>query len=152
MLIATQTFPEHFKILTEVFRLSAKHKLRFNFDKCSFGYGEVEYLGYIVNEHSIQVSTKHVEAMLNYPVLKNQKQVRQFLGLANYFRRFICNFSVIAKPLYDLVKKKRRFYFRGARTGSVQLLKFSVNKDTYISYIFPHSGNRVAMRVRPVLA
>jgi len=111
MLIATQTFPEHFKILTEVFRLAAKHKLRFNFDKCSFGYWEVEYLGYIVNEHGIRPSTKHVDAMLTYPVPKNQKQVRQFLGLASYFRRFISNFSILAKPLYDLVKKNVDFVF-----------------------------------------
>lgn len=107
MLKATQTFSEHFKILIiEVFRLAAKHMLRFNLDKCSFGFCEVEYLGYIVNKHGIRASTKHVEAMLSYPIPKNQKQVRQFLKLASYIRRFICNFSVIAKPLYDLVKKK----------------------------------------------
>jgi len=53
MLIATQIFSEHFKILIEVFRLAAKYMLRFNLDKCSFGFCEVEYLGYIVNEHGI---------------------------------------------------------------------------------------------------
>jgi hypothetical protein len=111
MLIATRSFPEHFKILSEVFCLAAKHKLRFNFDKCSFGYCEVEYLGYIVNEHGIRPSTKHIDAMLTYPTPKNQKQVRQFLGLASYFRRFINNFSIIAKPLYDLVKKNVDFAF-----------------------------------------
>lgn len=103
LFIATKTFPQHLK---EVFYLAAKHGLQFRLDKCYFGYQEIEYLGYLINEHSIRPSLKHVDAMLNYPVPKSQKQVRQFLGLASYFRRFISNFSIIAKPFYDLVKKK----------------------------------------------
>lgn len=137
MLIATQTVPEHFKILTEVFRIAAKHKLRFNFDKCSFGYCEVEYLGYIVNEHGIRASTKHVDAMLNYPVPKNQKQVRQFLGLASYFRRFICNFSVIAKPLYDLVKKNVDFIFGEKEQEAFEYLSSILTKTPVLAIYSP---------------
>ncbi|KAL4085336.1 hypothetical protein QTP88_012457 [Uroleucon formosanum] len=137
LLIATQTFPEHFKILTEVFRIAAKHKLRFNVDKCSFGYCEVEYLGYIVNKHGIQASTKHVDAMLNYPVPKNQKQVRQFLGLASYFRRFICNFSVIAKPLYDLVKKNVDFIFGEQEQEAFKYLSSILTKTPVLAIYSP---------------
>ncbi|KAL4152687.1 hypothetical protein QTP88_000520 [Uroleucon formosanum] len=137
LLIATQTFPEHFKILTEVFRIAAKHKLRFNVDKCSFGYCEVEYLGYIVNKHGIQASTKHVDAMLNYPVPKNQKQVRRFLGLASYFRRFICNFSVIAKPLYDLVKKNVDFIFGEQEQEAFKYLSSILTKTPVLAIYSP---------------
>lgn len=118
MMIATQNYTEHFAILKEVFRLAAKHNLQFRLDKCFFGFKEVEYLGYLINEHGVRPSSRHIEAMLTYPIPKNQKQVRQFLGLASYFRRFIPNFSTVAKPLYDLVKKNTHFMF-GDREQSV---------------------------------
>lgn len=65
MLITTQTFSEHFKILKEVFHLAAKYKLQFRLEKCCFGFNEIEYLGYIVSEQGVRPSLKHVDAMLS---------------------------------------------------------------------------------------
>jgi hypothetical protein len=59
MMMTTQNYTEHFAILKEVFRLSAKHNLQFQLDKCCFGFKEVEYLGYLVNENGRRLSFGH---------------------------------------------------------------------------------------------
>lgn len=138
LLIATETIPQHLTILKEVFVLAAKYGLQFRLDKCFFGYYEIEYLGYSINEHGVRPSLlKHVDAMLNYPVPKNSKQVRQFLGLASYFRRFISNFSIIAKPLYDLMKKNVDFTFGGKERDAFEYLNSALTKTPVLAIYSP---------------
>lgn len=96
ILIAIEYFPRHLEILKEFISLAAKYGLHFRLSYSFFCYREVEYLGYLVSEHGIQLSLKHVNVMLNYLVPKNQRQVRQFLSLVSYFRQFIQNFSIIS--------------------------------------------------------
>lgn len=74
----------------------------FNLKKCKFLKSEVEYLGYLVRSGEVRPNPKKVDALINSPIPKTQTQVRQFLGLASYFRCFIPNFSRIATPLYQL--------------------------------------------------
>lgn len=137
LLIATETFPQHITILKEVFVLAAKYGLQFRLDKCFFGCYEIEYLGYLINEHGVRPSLKHVDAMLNYPVPKSSKQVRQFLGLASYFRRFISNFSIIAKPLYDLVKKNVDFSFGEKERDAFEYLNSTLTKTPVLAIYSP---------------
>ncbi|CAH1713532.1 unnamed protein product [Aphis gossypii] len=143
MMIATRNYIEHFAILKEVFRLAAKHNLQFRLDKCFFGFKEVEYLGYLVNEHGVRPSLKHVEAMLTYPVPKNQKQVRQFLGLASYFRRFIPNFSTVAKPLYDLVKKDKHFVFGDNEQNVFKFLCTTLTESPVLAIYSPDADTEL---------
>lgn len=78
----------------------------------SFRYKtEINYLGYQVSEKGIRPSIQNIEAVLDYPIPRNTKQVHRFVGLASYFRRFIAGFSVLAKPLYDMLKKDTKFEF-----------------------------------------
>lgn len=137
IMIATKTYSEHYEILKKVFRLAKKYNLQFRLDKCFFGFDEVEYLGYLVSESGIRPSVKHVDAMLTYPVPKNQKQVRQFLGLASYFRRFIPNFSLVAKPLYDLVKKDVNFVFGETEQNVFKFLCTALTKSPVLAIYSP---------------
>ncbi|KRT80433.1 hypothetical protein AMK59_8411 [Oryctes borbonicus] len=92
-------------------------------EKCSFLQSQIEYLGYIISENGIQPNPASVAAVNNYPVPINVKQAQSFLGLASYFRKFIKNFSVIAKPLYDLLKKNRLFKFGVVEFKAMEDLK-----------------------------
>lgn len=76
-----------------------------NADKCSFFKRSIEYLGNVVSDGQVRPSPRKVEALVKAPVPKTVKQVRQFNGLAGYFRKYIPDFSRIMMPLYELTKQ-----------------------------------------------
>jgi len=138
MLVATVTVSEHFPVLKKIFNLASKFDLKFRLDKCTFLYTSVGYFGYVINELGVRPSPRNIESVKNYPTPKNQKQVRQFIGLAGYFRRFIANFSIIAKPLHTLLQKNIDFYFGDNEQHAFNTLKEKLLKSPIlcIYYLF----------------
>ena len=94
-------------------RLMAR-RLRLRGDKCHIGLTEVTYLGHIVNGDGISMSDKRKEGLLRISKPKNAMQVRSFFGLANYFRAFVPQFSVVTKPLTTLCSSKTKFIWTEA--------------------------------------
>jgi len=93
-------------------RLMARLKdanLKLQPDKCEFLRKEVAYLGHIIGEKGIKPDPNKIKAVTNFPTPRNPKHIKQFLGLVGYYRRFIPQFSKIAKPLTDLLKKDKPF-------------------------------------------
>lgn len=84
---------------------------------------KIEYLGYEVSLSGIIPNPSNISAVCNFPIPKNSKQVHSFLGLASYFRRFVKDFSIIAKPLYDLIKKNQEFIFGEDQLSAFEKLK-----------------------------
>ena len=123
ILIASSSIKEHLQTLSEVFSLAGKNHLRFRLDKCSFAQNEIEYLGYQVNKDGIQPSHAHNKAIENYPIPRNTKEAHRFVCLASYFRKFVNNFSVVAKPIYDLIRKNKEFVFAEKEIKSFETLK-----------------------------
>jgi hypothetical protein len=78
-------------------------------DKCEFLRKEVTYLGHIITENGVKPDPSKIKAVQKFPTTKNLKNIKQFLGLAGYYRRFIPNFSKMAKLLTDLLKKDAVF-------------------------------------------
>lgn len=74
---------------------------------------EIEYLGYNINENGVTLNESKVEAIRRFPRSTTIKQLQNFLGLTNYFRKFIANCARIAKSLHDLTKKDVPFTFGG---------------------------------------
>jgi hypothetical protein len=73
-------------------------------DKCKFCFNEIEFLGYVIGKNGIKTDEKKIEKVKNYPKPTTITELKGFLGLASYYRRFIEDFSKIAKPLNDLMK------------------------------------------------
>jgi len=70
---------------------------------------EVEFLGVVIDLKRVEMQKEKVEGVLNWPTPRNVKEVQKFLGLANYYRKFIKNFARIAAPLHVLVRKKQKW-------------------------------------------
>jgi hypothetical protein len=102
--VHSKTFEEHLKYLEEVFKRLRKAGLKLQMDKCKFCFNEIEFLGYIIGKDGIKTDEKKVEKIKNYPKPTTITELKGFLGLASYYRRFIKDFSKIAKPLNDLMK------------------------------------------------
>ncbi|KAL4101240.1 hypothetical protein QTP88_021260 [Uroleucon formosanum] len=101
-----KTFEEHLNALEITFERLLKYKLKLKISKCKFGYTEIKLLGNIINGQVIKPTEEGLLAIRNFPSPTTIKQLRSFLGLANYFRRFIPNFSKLAHPLTELTKGK----------------------------------------------
>lgn len=99
------------------------HKLYAKFSKCEFWLSEVSFLGHIVSGARVAVDPAKVAAVTEWEASKNVGEVRSFLGLARYYRRFIENFSKIAKPMTELLKKEKKFTWNEKCEESFQELK-----------------------------
>lgn len=124
ILVATRDMKEQVEILSKVFELAGKYHLRFRLDKCHFARTEIKYLGYHVDQHGIRPSDENIEAVLRFPIPRNAKELHRFIGLASYFRKFIPSFSVLAKPLYDLLKRDSVYKFGENEHDVFEALKY----------------------------
>lgn len=139
LLIATENMDGHIKILSEVFKIAGKHRLQFRLDKCYFAQTEIKYLGYCISIHGIRPSDENIESVLSYPVPRNVRDVHRFVGLASYFRRFIPSFSLVAKPLYDLIKKNAVFKFNFEENAAFETLKKCLSSKPILAIYSPRA-------------
>lgn len=137
IMVATEEMQEHLDILREVFEIARKHNLQFRMDKCSFLYNQITYLGYLLSENGIQPSAENVESVVNYPNPRNTKEIQRFVGLASYFRKFVPNFSIIAKPLYELIKKNAEFRFGVEENKAFKTLKVCLSNHPILAIYCP---------------
>lgn len=105
ILVFSRTPEEHLQHLQSVLQTLQDNQLYANFEKCSFNNAEVEFLGHVVSKHGIKPDPKKVQAVENWPRPSTLKQLRSFLGLAQYFRKFIQGYSKIVAPLNALTKE-----------------------------------------------
>ncbi|KAD3067059.1 hypothetical protein E3N88_34939 [Mikania micrantha] len=123
ILIYSQTKEDHEKHLKLILKLLATEKLYAKFSKCEFWLREVQFLGHVINEKGIHVDPSKIEAIKQWEAPRTPSEIRQFLGLAGYYRRFIENFSKIAQPLTMLTQKDRKFDWEEKQEKAFQLLK-----------------------------
>ncbi|WMV59378.1 hypothetical protein MTR67_052763 [Solanum verrucosum] len=122
ILVFSRTLEEHVDHLRTTFELLVQHQLFAKESKCVFAAKKVEYLGHYISVDGVATDPKKVEAVQSWPEPTNLKQLRDFLGLAGYYRRFIKGYGVISKPLTDLLKKDN-FNWSSKATDAFESLK-----------------------------
>ena len=108
ILVATEMEEGHDKLVEEVLKRLEENDLFMKLEKCKWKVREVEFLGVVIGPKGVEMQREKVEGVLNWPAFRNVKEVQKFLGLANYYRRFIKDFARIAALLHILVRKEQR--------------------------------------------
>ncbi|XP_043473885.1 uncharacterized protein LOC122506001 [Leptopilina heterotoma] len=103
-------------------------------EKCEFLFKEVAYLGHIISSEGVKPNPKTVEAVKNFPTPKTPRNIKQFLGLAGYYRRFIKDFSAKAKPLSNLLKKDVKFEWKQEQEASFKELREALCTNPILQY------------------
>ena len=134
--IFSRTEKNHLKHIRQVLEVFKKYKLAAKKPKCHFFKKEVEYLGHVVSAQGVRPDPKKIETVKNWPQPQNQSEVRSFLGLTNYFRRFVMGYAKIADPLIALTAKNMDvtpFPWTRDCTDAFEALKAALTKATVLT-------------------
>ncbi|GJS96854.1 putative reverse transcriptase domain-containing protein [Tanacetum coccineum] len=109
ILVYSKDEEEHGKHLKIILELLKKERLYAKFSKCDFLLDSIQFLGHVIHRNGVHVDPTKVEAIKNWVAPTTPMEVRQYLGLAGYYRMFIEGFSLISKPLTKLTQKDKKY-------------------------------------------
>ena len=132
--IHSQTFEEHLKYLQKVFEKLRKAGFKLNPEKCNLFQNELPFLGHIITAEGISPDPSTVERVKNFSQPRTVKQLRSFLGLAGYYRKFIKGFSQIASPLFKLLRNNITFVWTQEQEKAFQELKHKLTSVPILIY------------------
>lgn len=139
------SFDEHLQHLRQVFATLRQHQLYAKFSKCTFARPSINYLGHVISAEGVATEADKTTAIQNWPQPSSPTELRAFLGLTGYYRKFVRNYSIVMKPLTSLLSKKG-FMWSDAATSAFQKLKEAHDHYTgarlarFLSAV--HSGNK----------
>jgi hypothetical protein len=123
ILIFTKDLEEHRQITHWVLGRLAEHQLYLQPEKCEFEKTRIKYLGLIISENRVEMDLVKVAGVAEWPEPCNKREVQSFLGFANFYRRFIKDFSHHARPLFNLTKNEQKWQWGSSETSAFQKLK-----------------------------
>jgi len=128
MLVGTETEEGYDEIVEEILRRLEENDLYVKPEKCVWKARKIGFLGVVIGPNRIEMEEGKVEGVLSWPVPKTVKDVRKFLGLTNYYRRFIKDFTQVARPMNVLTRKDEKW-----RWGDEQQKAFNELKKVFTS-------------------
>lgn len=123
ILVYKKSKEEHDQHLRLVLEKLKEHQSYAKFSKCDFWLQELKFLGHVITAQGVAVDPSNVEVVTKWSPPKKVSQIRSILGLVGYYRRFIENFSKIAKPMMQLLKKDEKFKWSAECNRSFEKLK-----------------------------
>lgn len=123
LIVVSETFGEHVDTLKLVFRRLRDAGLKLNPEKCHFFKTELKYLGHVVNQQGISTDPDKVKAIEDFPRPENVRNLRSFLGLASWYRRFTKDFAIISRPLTKMLRKNQKWTWGPAQEAAFAKLK-----------------------------
>ncbi|GJY17823.1 putative reverse transcriptase domain-containing protein [Tanacetum coccineum] len=146
ILIYSKSRKEHEGHLKLILKLLKEDKLYAKFSKCEFWLSKIQFLGHVIDSEGIYVDPAKIEAIKDWASPKTPTEIRHFLGLAGYYRRFIEGFSKIARPMTKLTQKSIKFDWGEKAEAAFQLLKvgrgFDAEEEGHSLSIPPTQGSR----------
>ena len=134
IIIYSKTYEEHLEHLKDVFTLLGNAGLKINLEKCDFFKTKLIFLGHIITINGIAPDPAKIEKVQHYPVPQNKTNVRAFVGLASYYRRFVKSFATIAKPLHNLTKRSAIFEWKPEHQLAFDSLKERLTSAPIMTY------------------
>ena len=136
VLIMSATFEEHLKMVEKVLFTLQKNGVKIKVKKCEFFRKEVTFLGHILTREGVKKSPEYVKKVKEHSKPTTVKELRKFLGLINFQRKFIQNCSILAKPLNELTKRpdRTKIEWTEEREEAFNKLKLEVEKDIILTY------------------
>src|SRR6266540_4720926 len=123
ILVCSDTFEEHLAHIRKVFNKLREANLVIKLKKCKFGQRKIKFLGYTIGNDGIRTDPKNIEKIINCPVPTDVTGVRKFMGLCNYYRKFIKDLSKFSKTLRQLLKKDIKFLWELKEQETFEKLK-----------------------------
>ena len=134
VLIFSETYEQHLSDLNEIFDRFRKAGLKLNPQKCSFAKSSCIYLGHHISKDGIKPPPNRVNALMNYPPPKNIKQLRRILGMFNWFKKYIPNYSIVVEPLTRLLRKHVKFQWSDEQEQAFKQLKNLLKNSEVLAF------------------
>lgn len=134
IIIYAKDLNDHSNKLREIFQRLRQYNLKLQPLKCEFLRKEVTYLGHLITDEGVKPEPNKIECVKNFPIPKNTKEVKSFLGLSGYYRRFIQNYGQVAKPLTMLLKKDIPYQWSDQCQHAFETLKGLLTQAPILQY------------------
>lgn len=143
VIVFSPTFETHLHRLADILEVFRRAGLQLNSSKCRFGGRQLKILGHVVDAAGVRPDPDKVRAVQEFPIPRSAKDVRSFVGLCSYFRRFIENFAEIARPLTDLLKADTSFSWGTAQSAAFATLVDRLTRCPVLAHFDPLAPTEV---------
>ena len=134
IIVFSRSFSDHIDNLRLVIEKLREAGLKLNPKKCVLFKKEVKFLGHVVSENGVATDPEKTKSVSEWPIPKSVKQIRSFLGLCSYYRKFVFNFSDIARPLHKLTENKVPFVWTNDCQVAFEKLKAALTSSEILAY------------------